>query len=347
MLATAKVKQDLGASRTIGIVLGALVLCVATAGGALLLWGTGWAIPSAETTAESRYEFFAYWDGATIPSGQLDRPFGIAVGPDGDVYVTDAGKRVVRLGPNGEFKGQWGQEGKEAGDFSNPVGIVVAADGSVFVSDYDLDRIQQFTPDGTFLKAFGSSGSGPGQFNAPAGLAVDALGTIYVADFYNHRLHKFGPDGSFQTTVGHPGRIGDGALHYPTDVRLAPHGQLLVADAYNYQIQRFDTDGQPVGRFGYHLVWFWPRPVSSAKGFNVPTGVAVDSTGYIHVADSGNHRVVMLSAKGEFLAEWKIPDAAPDIHSPEKIAVAPDGRTVYATDLAANRILVLKVVPRE
>lgn len=327
-------------------VLSSLAVLILLVAGALAVWGTRWEIPNVKA-GQGRYELFAYWDGATIPSGRFDRPFGIAVAPNGDVYVTDARQRVVRLSSTGQFKGEWGREGKEPGEFSNPVGIVVAADGSVFVSDYDLDRIQQFTSDGKFLKAFGSSGSGPGQLNAPAGLAIDASGASYVADFYNHRVQKFGPDGSFQKTIGHPGRIGDGALHYPTDVRLAPHSQLLVADAYNYQIQRFDTDGQPKGRLGYHLFWLWPRPVASSAGFNVPTGVAVDSTGFIHVADSGNHRVVMLSAKGEFLAEWKIPEAAPEIHSPEKIAVAPDGRTVYATDLAANRILVLNVVPKE
>jgi len=121
----------------------------------------------------------------------------------------------------------------------------------------------------------------------------------------------------------------------------------MVADAYNYQLQWFDTDGQPKERLGYHLFWLWPRPVSSSAGFNAPTGVAADSMGFIHVADSGNHRVVMLTQRGEYLSEWKIPEAAPEIHSPEKIAVAPDGRTVYATDLAANRILVLNVVPQK
>jgi len=56
----------------------------------------------------------------------------------------------------------------------------------------------------------------------------------------------------------------------------------------------------------------------------------------------------MLSAQGAYLADWRIPDANPDIYSPEHIALSPDGATVYATDLAKNRLLVLTArVPQE
>ncbi|MGH7955508.1 MAG: NHL repeat-containing protein, partial [Opitutaceae bacterium] len=290
-----------------------------------------------------RYEFVAFWREKDIPSGALDRPFGIAVSADGDLYVTDARRRVVRLNAQGEFKGEWGGAGSQPDRFENAVGVAVGADGSVFVTDYDLDRIQKFTPDGKFVSAFGSSGSKPGEFNAPAGVAVDREGTIYVADFYNSRVAQFGPDGALRKIIGHPGRLGGGALHYPTDVQISSDGTLIVADAYNYQLQWFDPDGQPTRRVGRHLLWLWPRPASATKGFAVPTGIAVAGD-FIHVADSGNHRVVMLTPRGEYVAELKIPDPMPAIHSPEKVAVSPDGRTVYATDYAANRIAVLRVV---
>ena len=77
----------------------------------------------------------------------------------------------------------------------------------------------------------------------------------------------------------------------------------------------------------------------------MPTDIAVGPDGTIHVADSGNHRVVMLSANGAYQADWAIPDADPNVFSPEQIAVSPNGSTVYATDLAGNRVLVLAVTP--
>ena len=51
----------------------------------------------------------------------------------------------------------------------------------------------------------------------------------------------------------------------------------------------------------------------------------------------------MLSREGEYLAEWRIPDADSPVYSPEHLASSTDGSTVYATDLAGNRGLVLSV----
>lgn len=329
-------------SRPTRVVLILLALVAVAAAIVLGLWGTRWTVARA-VTPRAGYELQAAWDGRAIPGGKLERPIGIAVGPSGDVYVTDARLRVVRFNAAGEFLRQWGGEGDGRGEFRNPVGVAVGRDGAVFISDFEQDRIQKFTAAGEFLLEFGRVGSGLGEFNAPAGLTLDDAGSLYVADFYNHRVQKFAEDGTFQRVIGHSGRLGTGALHYPTGVTITAQREVLVADAYNYQLQWFDLEGRSLRRVGYHLFWLWPRPVTSAAGFFVPTDAAVGRDGIVHVADSGNHRVVMLSDDGEYAAEWRIADANPNVYSPEHIAVSPDGSTVYATDLAANRVLVLSV----
>jgi DNA-binding beta-propeller fold protein YncE len=335
-----KSNSESGRSR-IGLLILALIVVVVVM--ALAVWGTSWTVPQASMPSVN-YELVGYWDGAGAPSGKLLRPIGIGVAPDGDVYVTDARDRVVHFNAAGAFEGEWGKDGNRPGEFSSPIGVAVAPDGSVLVSDYDQDRVQKFTPEGRFILSFGSSGKGPGQFNAPAGVATDSSGNIYVADFYNHRIEKFGSDGSLVATFGHPGRMGAGAVHYPTDMTVLRDGNLLVADACNYELQWFDPQAKPLKRVGYHLFWLWPRLVSWNSGFKVPTSVAEGPDGLLHVADSGNHRVVMLTADGERVTNWVIAGANPNIFSPEHIAVSPDGSTVYATDLQANRVLVLKVV---
>lgn len=312
----------------------------------VLMRGARWTLAAVPPRA-AKYELVATWNGNGVPSGKFERPMDIAVAPDGDIYLTSGTTRIVHLRATGEFKGEWGKAGKGPGEFSNAFAVAVAPDGSVFVSDYDLDRIQRFTPEGKFLMEFGSSGAGPGQLNSPAGIAVDSAGSIYVADFYNHRIQKFAPNGAFVQKIGHSGRVGAGALHYPTGVSLTTQGELLVADAYNYQLQWFDPNGRFVRRAGHHLLGLWPRPAAGNEGFNVPTGVAVGPNGIIHVADSANHRVVMLTERGEYITAWSIPDANPKVYSPEKVAISMDGTRVYATDFAANRVLVLKLASPE
>lgn len=329
-------------SRAVRLLLMVPLLLAIAAAVVLTVWGTRWTVPQGASTGAG-YTLVATWEGRDIPSGTLERPIGIAVSPSGDVYVTDALQRVVRFSPDGAFQAEWGRPGEGPGEFSNAVGVAVGRDGVVYVSDYHRDRIQTFSPTGEVLGEFGRSGSGPGEFSAPADLALDDDGFLYVADFYNHRVQKLAADGTFQTVIGHAGRVGPGALHYPTGVTIAAAGELLVADAYNYQLQWFDREGQPRDRVGYHLFWFWPRPATSPAGFFVPTDAAEGPAGIIHVADSGNHRVVMLSASGERLGQWELPDPNPDIYSPEQVAVSRDGKTVFATDLGRNRILVLEV----
>jgi DNA-binding beta-propeller fold protein YncE len=306
------------------------------------LWGTRWTVPAASPRGAA-YSLAGVWDGEDSPDGPLQQPIGIAVSPNGDVYVTDATPRVVHFGPAGDVRRQWGRQGSGAGEFGNPVGLAVGLDGAVYVSDYEHDRIQKFSASGEFLLAFGRSGSSLGELSAPAGLAVDADGLVYVAEFYNHRIQKLREDTSLAQGIGRSGRLGAGALHYPTGIAITAGGELLVADAYNYQLHWFDRTGQALRRVGYHLFWLWPRPVSSTAGFFVPTGVAAGADGLIHVADSGNHRVVMLSADGEYLTHWRIPDPDPGVYGPSHLAVSPDGSTVYATDPGGNRVLILEV----
>lgn len=80
-------------------------------------------------------------------------------------------------------------------------------------------------------------------------------------------------------------------------------------------------------------------------GVKSPTGDHVGRDGILHVADSGNRRVVMLSADGEFVTDWRLPNPDSNVYSPEHVAVSADGSTIYATDLAGNRVLVLAVTP--
>ena len=90
--------------------------------------------------------FLANW-GSEFSAGLFNYPKGVAVAPDGSVYVAEWGNhRIQKFTSEGVFVSQWGTEGTGDGEFSWPLGVSVASDGSVYVADYSNNRIQKFLP---------------------------------------------------------------------------------------------------------------------------------------------------------------------------------------------------------
>lgn len=134
----------------------------------------------------------------------LDRPLGLAIGPSGDVYVSDLSMRITQLTADGAVVRRWGGRGSANGQFdfvpataNGNVGarMGVGPDGRVYVSDSDNHRVQVFTAAGMFVRAFGSLGSDPGQFTIPSDVSADDAGNVYVLDDGLMRLTKFSPAG--------------------------------------------------------------------------------------------------------------------------------------------------------
>ncbi len=290
-----------------------------------------------KSPVEAEYHFVDAWPRAgEIP---FREPFGIAVDPrEGNVLVSDARESSVFVlaATNGALLGQIG-----AGALRKPTGVAVGPDSAVYVSDYELDVIFRFDAGGRLLSSW--HGPHPQYFDAPSGLVVSGT-SVYVADFYHKVIHVLDRDGKPTGKLGHPGQWGRGALDYPTAVETLASGDLLVADAYNHRLVLFREDGRPAGTWGYHLLGMIPRPASGSRGFRIPTGLAAGADGLVHVADSGNSRLVLLDEKGRFVTDWKIPRPKDSFLTPVGVAVSLDGRRIYATDIANRRILVLEVV---
>jgi DNA-binding beta-propeller fold protein YncE len=93
--------------------------------------------------------------GTATRGGALAYPFGLAVGSDGAVYVTDSRRHVVQqLDAQGNFVSEWGQPGQEPGRFFQPEGVAIDARGRLLVVDFGGRRGQWFSPSGVLLEHF-------------------------------------------------------------------------------------------------------------------------------------------------------------------------------------------------
>lgn len=169
-------------------------------------------------------------DGPSTTPGAIWEVGGVAVGPDGRVYVTDDGTLRTQVFANDRtYLSEWPSQGNSIA--IDAMGHAFEVENGGVVRKYD-------TASGAELAHWGSYGSGPGQFNSPQGVAVDANGNVYVTDTYNHRVQVFDNNGTFLMQWGSYGS-GPGQFYRPMGIGIAADGRIYVGDTWNGRVQVF------------------------------------------------------------------------------------------------------------
>ncbi|TNF32009.1 MAG: hypothetical protein EP329_11400, partial [Deltaproteobacteria bacterium] len=113
--------------------------------------------------------------GLGVEPGKFRLPTNLALGPDGNLYVTDTGNfRIQKLSPTGEVLGTFGAAGDSPGTFTRPKGIAVDDAGRIYVADAAFENVQVFDADFRLLLVLGGPGERPGNLALPAGVSVAA-----------------------------------------------------------------------------------------------------------------------------------------------------------------------------
>jgi uncharacterized protein (TIGR03663 family) len=292
------------------------------------------------------------WGDVGTEPGQFNHPRGIAVGPDGNVYVVDSDNyRVQVFDPNGTFLRQWGSQcnledshgcvdpdGRgplDVGDgqFQEPWGIAVAPDGRVYVADTWNHRIQAFDSQGNFLTKWGVYGQTNTEmplFYGPRDVAVDASGRVFVTDTGNKRVLAFDQDGNLLYQWGGSGVLG-GYFEEPVGLDVGADGNLYVADTWNQRIQVFDGD--------YVFLRDWPVDAWYGQSVVNKPYLAVDAQNRVYITDPEGYLVVVYDSTGNLLATFGTYGYDQNSFSlPTGIAVDNAGY-IYVTDTDGQRVM--------
>ncbi len=265
-----------------------------------------------------------------VSANSLNQPWAVAVDSSGNLYIADqfnyrvlyypAGSTTATrvYGQNGSFTSAISNNGGiSANSFSAPQGLAVDSGGNLYVADGS--RVL-FFPAGTTTatRVYGQNGSfatntadnggvSANSLDNAQGLAVDSSGDLYVAEIYNNRVlffpagsttatRVYGQNGSFTSNTTNNGGVSANSMNQPQGLALDSGGNLYVAEYLNSRVLFFPFGSTTATRVYGQGGSFTSNAVNNggvgANSLNQPTGVALDASGNLYVADIYNNRVV-------------------------------------------------------
>ena len=313
-------------------------------------------------------------DGGPAGAAAVHDPFGVAVGPDGGIFICEVGgHRVRRIDPatgniatvvgTGEV-GSSGDGGPATGARLNePYEIAFDAAGRWLIVDMRAHAVRRVDPGTGRIETVAGTGeagfSGDGgpatgaKLNRPHSVCVTPDGTLLICDIGNHRVRAVDPATGVIRTVagtGDPGPTPDGAAFSPATPLAGPRalavdprtGDLLLALREGNAVFRIDAATSTLRRIAGT-----GRKGNSGDGGDArrarlagPKGVAVAADGTVLIADTENHAVRAVDA-GTGLIRTILggPDAAggATLSRPHGVAVTPAGG-VLVGDSGGNRV---------
>jgi uncharacterized protein (TIGR03437 family) len=253
--------------------------------------------------------------------GELSDVHGLAVDSSGNIYIADTFNGVVRkltapgaiatptgtittfagVGPSStgaQTQGYSGDGGPATSALlSQPAGVAVDSSGNVYIADYGNYTVRKVDTKGNITTFAGTGAPGYSGDGGPANkallaqpyaVAIDPAGNIYISDLSNTNIRQVTSDGNIHTIVS--GVSAD-------SIAVDGAGSIYFSDSFTNTIRKILSDGTQfviAGIPGSPGFSGDGGPGTSAQ-LNQPHGVALDGSGNVYVADSGNMVIRLLS----------------------------------------------------
>ncbi len=251
-------------------------------------------------------------DSGAATSAELALPGSIAFDKSGNLYIADGVNNVIRKVSNGTITtfagngtaGYLGDKGPAtSAELNDPTGVAVDGSGNVYIADSANQVVRMVNPAGIITTFAGSNvggfsgDAGPAnqaELNLPTAVAVDSSGNVYICDSNNNAIREV-INGTINT-VG----LTQAYLLTPEGVAVDASGNIFVADTGNERIVEFTA-------VTYNFYVIAGTGVTGFSGDNGPAlnaeladpkGVAVDSQGYVYIADTINSRIRKVGLDG-------------------------------------------------
>ncbi len=302
---------------------------------------------------------------------RLEGPTGVTIDRSGTMYFVEAGIGsgtglargdykvwkvsaagvLTTLAGNGtpSYSGDRGPA--TAAQFNGPAGVAASASGAIYIADTQNQRVRALAPGGTIDTVAGTGVAGfngeiasprTAQLDLPQGVAADGQGNWYVADTANNRVRKVQPGGNLFTLAGNGNAsyFGDGgpatkaSVNQPEGVAVDAAGNVYIADTLDNAVRKVTADGTistlaGTGTPGYSGDG---GPAKQAR-LKLPRAVAVDASGNVYVADTGNNQIRRIDAQGTITTV----DTGGALNDPRGVAVDRAGN-LYIADTGNRRV---------
>lgn len=270
-------------------------------------------------------------DGGSATEAELDKAWGMAIGPDGNLYIADTGNNRIRMvdgdgiitttagtGEEG-FSGDGGQAAEA--ELNEPVGLAFDSEGSLYIWDTGNFRIRKVDRDGIITTVAGTGDSDSAPDGTPAaeagirsptdhaaGVAVDEAGRVYFTDLGSNRISMIDEQGLLRTVagsgegepLGEGGPATEAGVIQPLDVAIGPDGILYLTththgSGEGHRVRAVGGDGIITTMAGSETGGYSGDGAAATEAeLNIPAAVAIGPDGNLYIADAGNNVIRMV-----------------------------------------------------